>query len=202
MNSFSRRNADLERLRQDKVCRVWLRFTLLSLLLLLCEILFLFRPVADYRGTLNAVLLAVILLAVLFFLSGAHKICFDRAWEGEVFTSNYSVRLEIEGMRTGYSKLGSGRTIQGRTYRQVNYCELYIRTDRNQTIIYTLRLPKVKAMPFKIGDRLRKYRGFAYPIIFDADVSLCIVCGSLVQQNSAVCPHCGASVVDNHTTTV
>ena len=193
-----RRNSDLQEYVHAQYKKFAIKYAICAAVILLAEAGFLFELVKNYRGTVNSVILAIILLIVPLFLFGGHKLIFDRSWEGKVLLLDYSTRREATGstniaLQRYVSKFRPSTRIPTRT---VTYCEVYVEAANGKTHTYTMRLaPEDPKLPIEVGTMLRKYRGLPYPVVIGNDKSECALCGRVNSTDANNCAGCGYSII-------
>lgn len=193
-----RKNSDLQEYVRAKYKRFAIKYAVCAAVILLAEVGFLFELVKSYRGTANAVILALILFVAPLFLFGGHKLLFDRAWEGKVLLLDYSTRREPNsGTGTAIHRYGTKLRTNARIpTRTVTYCEVYVEATNGKTYTYTMRLaaedPK---LPIEVGTVLRKYKGLPYPVVIGNERSECALCGRVNSTDVSTCVGCGYSII-------
>lgn len=146
----------------------------------------------DYSVVWKGIILGVILLFVppLWFKSTYEL--FGKTWAGTIAKVKYEMRYTQakDGVRadkfTGGSKFGGGQ----------EFMKMKLLTDKGKkkTLAYRSHIESV----LKEGDRVVKFRGFAYPAeeVEREERYICIVCGRVVKKNESKCPRCEYSIVD------
>ena len=149
----------------------------------------------DYSVVWKGIVLGVILLIV-------PPLCFKttyellvKTWAGTITKVKYEMRytqavggakMQSNGRLAGTGKLGDGQ----------EFMKMKLLTDKGKkkTLAYRSHIESV----LKEGDRVVKFRGFAYPAeeVEREERYICIVCGKVVRKNTCKCPQCEHSIVD------
>ena len=118
-------------------------------------------------------------------------------WAGTITAIKYEmrypqpaggVRSQTTGRITSTAKLGNGQ----------EFMKMRLVTDKGKkkTLAYRSHINSV----LKDGDRIVKFRGFAFPAeeVESEERYICIVCGKVVKKDVKECPRCNHSIVDLH----
>ena len=151
----------------------------------------------DYSVVWKGIILGVILLFV-------PPLCFKTTyellggtWAGTITKIKYEMRYTqasggVRAGRPSVAKLGNSQ----------EYMKMRLLTDKGKkkTLAYRSHIESV----LKEGDRVVKFRGFAYPAeeVEREERYICIVCGRVVKKGTAECPRCNHSIVDVHKSTL
>jgi DNA-directed RNA polymerase subunit RPC12/RpoP len=146
-----------------------------------------------WKGIVFGVILAVI--PPLWFKSTYEL--FGKTWAGTITKVKYEMRYTqasggVRAGRPSVAKLGNSQ----------EYMKMRLLTDngKRRTLAYRSHINSV----LKDGDRIVKFRGFAYPAeeVEKEERYICIVCGRVVKKGTAECPRCNHSIVDVHKSTL
>ena len=149
----------------------------------------------DYSVVWKGIILGVILFVVppLCFKT-THEL-FGKTWAGKITNVKYEMRYSQTA--SGAKIHSSGRiTSTGRIGNGQEFMKMKLLTDngKKKTLAYRSHIESV----LKEGDRVVKFRGFAYPAeeVEREERYICIVCGKVVRKNICNCPQCEHSIVD------
>ena len=129
---------------------------------------------------------AIPVLAILYILiaykSKFFTMLFDKDWEGEVLSLD--VKIAAEPITFG---VAVGRTPP----KMIPYTIIIVRTDNGKTVKLTIQSSKIALCNFRVGGRIKHYKGTKYPIILSEKTlptRFCPICGRSLE--ASICPDC------------
>lgn len=105
----------------------------------------------------------------------------DRDWEGEV--KSVTTIVDYEPV-TLYSSLGK------RMPKQIPYTVVTVLKDSGKTVRLKIQAKYMHQSLFKIGDRIKHYKGASFPVVLTSkkNVFICPLCGGWFDDKN--CPKC------------
>ncbi len=179
-------NPDLRTYVRRRYQKLFLIWGICTAVLAVLEIVFLWDYFVDRFNVMTSVIVAILLfLAPLFAMKG-HKLLFDRSWEGEVISVDFT-------HRDGATSAVAYQRIMVRKW----YCEVYVKLDSSERVIqYEYHLAHASHTPsVAVGDRVRHYRGLPHPIVLGKPMKICPVCGLDSASEATECLFCGHSMM-------
>ena len=148
----------------------------------------------DYSVVWKGIVLGVILLIVPPLCFKTTYELFGKTWAGKITNVKYEMRYYQ--IASGAKIHSSGRiTSTGRIGNGQEFMKMKLLTDKGKkkTLAYRSHIESV----LKEGDRVVKFRGFAYPAeeVEKEERYICIVCGKVVSKKEVKCPRCEYSIV-------
>lgn len=151
----------------------------------------------DYSIVWKGIILGIIAAIVPPFCFRTTYELLGGTWAGTITKIKYEMRypqptgnakMQANGRITSAGKLGGGQ----------EFMKMKLETDkgRKKTLAYRSHINSV----LKDGDRIVKFRGFAFPAeeVEKEERYICIVCGKVVKKDVKECPACNHSIVDLH----
>lgn len=149
----------------------------------------------DYSIVWKGIVLGIIAAIVPPFCLRSTYELLGGTWAGTVTDIKYEMRytqtagsakMQPNGRITGIGRLGNAH----------EFMKMRLVTDKGKKkkLAYRSHINSV----LKKGDRIVKFRGFAYPAeeVEQEERYICIVCGNVVKKNVAECPKCNHSIVN------
>lgn len=177
-----------KRVRKQQAPRLY-GFLTLFLAISLLELFFLFDYTEKSFNRIGAVCLYLILILLPAFFLKIPSLLFDFPWEGTVEDIRYDSFVDshdIVGMK--YTSLYHAFT-----------ATLTVRKDNGKKVVFDIRLSRSdEELPYRIGDRIRRYRGTKYPVLLDTASNrprVCALCGKTVPADQTPCSYCRADIV-------
>ncbi len=180
---------------------IYTRCLLWCAAVVIAEYIYLWQYFAERINAPVSALIAAVLLLIYPVKQGIFRMCLDRGWEGHVRDVKKKSYIHFRNLW--------GRAYSGMTTRIEGHLYLHGKQGRSPFLEKYMPIRKKyilqsssAELPYRTGDRVRCYRGCAYPVIVTRSEMesypprICVFCGKVEQDREhSHCDFCGFSLI-------